>query len=249
MRKLHVLMKKEELQEEKLKDKIVVVFDILMATTTIATVLENGAKEVIPVKDSEEAYEVAKNFDHQDYCLAGEYLGRTINGFLDPYPQALKRHVKDKSVILSTTNGTVAIRHAQKAKETYAASMLNSMAIANHIFSTNLNKTVLLVCSGSHGSFNLEDFYGAGYFIECLFQCSNQWTLTDSATAAHLFYEGNKDNGEKIMLTSRVGKKIHSAGYGDELKFASQKSVYDQIVKFTNGKCTVLNKMNEELKK
>jgi 2-phosphosulfolactate phosphatase len=118
--KVHVVLKKEELIEEKLEGKIAVVFDILLATSTITTVLHEGAKAVIPVMDGKEALHTASAFSKEEIVLVGEYQGKTIEGFLDPNPSSLKESIPDKTVILSTTNGTVAIRKASEAKKVYA---------------------------------------------------------------------------------------------------------------------------------
>lgn len=116
--KLHVILQKEAIMPELInKDKVAVVFDILLATTTIATLLHHGAKEVIPVMDGEEALKVAGSFEKSATIIAGESEGLTIEGFVDPLPTILKYVAKGKTIILSTTNGTVAIRHVENAKK------------------------------------------------------------------------------------------------------------------------------------
>src|SRR6478752_738165 len=119
--KVHVILKKEELLAKKLEGKTVVIFDVLLATSTIAAALQQGAIEVIPVKNEEEALKKAETYKPDEIALVGEYRGKTIEGFFDPNPSTLKEHVQNKAVILSTTNGTVAIHNAEKAKHVYAA--------------------------------------------------------------------------------------------------------------------------------
>ncbi len=110
--KLHVILQKEAIVPELIdKDKVAVVFDVLLATTTIATLLHHGAKKIIPVMDGEEALKVAASFEKSTTIIAGESEGLTIEGFVDPLPTLLKDVAKGKTIILSTTNGTVAIRH------------------------------------------------------------------------------------------------------------------------------------------
>lgn len=96
MGKIHVVTRKEEIDGAKMKDKIAVVFDVLLATSTIATVLEHGARSVIPVLDGEQARSLAAEMNKDDCMLVGEYEGRTIDGFLDPNPSALKAFAKGK---------------------------------------------------------------------------------------------------------------------------------------------------------
>ncbi|GGK30609.1 putative 2-phosphosulfolactate phosphatase [Caldalkalibacillus thermarum] len=221
MGKIHLLMRKEELIEEKLQDKVVVVLDILLATTTIVTVLEHGAKEVIPVLDEKEARQRAKRYSAGEPLLAGEYQGKTIDGFLDPGPTFLKEKVKGKTVILSTTNGTVAIRKSAGAEKVYIGALLNGERVAQKIVSDHHDKTILIVCSGSGGAFNLEDFYGAGYLSHCLVRHQHQpWELTDAAQAALLFYQSRKGQGESVLKCSRVGQMLMRQGFGHEVLYA-----------------------------
>ncbi|TYR78609.1 2-phosphosulfolactate phosphatase [Priestia megaterium] len=236
--KVHVVLKKEELQEEKLDGKTAVVFDILLATSTITAVLQEGAKAVIPVMDEAEARELAKQFSPEEIALVGEYGGKTIEGFLDPNPSSLKEFIQNKTVILSTTNGTVAIRKASEAKKVYAASLLNSEVVAEMILRNNENETILLVCSGSSGQFCLEDLYGAGYFLQCLLNRA-AFTLTDAARAALLFYQSYKDEAVQILGQSAVGQMLMQYGFDEEVGFVSRKSVYSIVPQVVDG--TIIN--------
>src|SRR5206468_7318518 len=114
--KIHVLMKKEELDTVRLPGKIVVVLDILFATSTMVTALAHGATEVIPVLDESAARTQAKTFTQNSFVLAGELYADTIAGFAHPAPLSLLEHgVEGKTLIYSTTNGTVAMTQAAGA--------------------------------------------------------------------------------------------------------------------------------------
>lgn len=95
--KVHVILKKEELLAEKLEGKTVVIFDVLLATSTIAAALQQGATEVIPVRNEEEARNKAKTYKPDEIVLVGEYRGKTIEGFFDPSPSTIKQHVQNKT--------------------------------------------------------------------------------------------------------------------------------------------------------
>lgn len=134
MGKIHLLLKKEELDQQKVKDnKIVIVFDILLATSTISSALEFGAKEVIPVLNGREAQKEVIGRQEGSYVLVGEYEGKTLDGFLSPNPLELRERISGKTVILSTTNGTVALKGASSAKTVYAASLVNNQAVASYV--------------------------------------------------------------------------------------------------------------------
>lgn len=247
MTKIHLLMKKEEMDQQKLSgNKIVVIFDILLATSTITASLEFGAKEVIPVLNGKEALEIADGFSTNETVLIGEYNGATLDGFHSPNPLALRNEVNGKTIILSTTNGTIALKNAQAAKKVYAASILNSKSVVNHIRQTYDDETIVLVCAGSFGHFNMEDFYGAGYFIDCLLSETILLEMTDASLAALHFYRGFKDKEIEILAESRVGKMMVNYGFEAELHFVSQKSIFNVVPMLENGKRIVDVKLSEK---
>ncbi|MGG2088430.1 2-phosphosulfolactate phosphatase [Priestia aryabhattai] len=233
--KVHVILKKEELLAKKLEGKTVVIFDVLLATSTIAVALQQGATEVIPVKNEEEAREKAKTYKPDDIALVGEYRGKTIEGFFDPSPSTLKQHVQNKTVILSTTNGTVAIHNAEKANHVYAASLLNGEAVASAVCQPSQDEIVLLVCSGSSNRFCLENLYGAGYFISCLLQFKTFY-LTDAAKASLLLYEAYEHSPVEILKHSAVGEMLTQYGSMEEIDFVSRKNVYSVVPKVVKKK-------------
>ena len=71
-------------------------------------------------------------------------------------------------LIYSTTNGTVAIKNSINAKKIYVGSLLNAKATIDDLINNYNEETILIICSGSIGRPNLEDTFGAGYFINLL---------------------------------------------------------------------------------
>src|SRR5699024_10138815 len=164
--KINLLMKKVEIDTEKIdQTKIAAVLDILIATTSITAALAEGGKDVIPVLNEVAAISDKKKYNDKEDCIVVEAGRFVIDGFLTPVLLSLCKYVQGKKVILSTTNGTVAIRSTLQAKKTYTASLLNSVAVAKDITSHYNNESILIICAGSSGQFCLEDFYGAGYLI------------------------------------------------------------------------------------
>ncbi len=235
-------MKKEEINHEKIDDtKIAVVLDILMATTSITAALAEGAECVVPVLNESEAKSEKKKYDDEEVCLAGEDGGLVIDGFLNPVPTSLCQHVSGRKLILSTTNGTIAIRGAAKAKTTYAASLLNGAAVAEDIVNHYNGETILIICSGSSNQFCLEDFYGAGYFIEELTKITDkdQLELTDSANSAALFYNAFSNQAESILNQSKVGQMLVKAGFEKDIEFTCKKNTVDLVPKLRGQRIIV----------
>jgi 2-phosphosulfolactate phosphatase len=235
MAKIHVLLKKEELDRERLEGKVVVVIDVLFATSTIVTALASGAVEVIPTLGGEAALAEAARRPAGSFVLAGELNAETLAGFSHPTPLALLRAgVEGKAVVYSTTNGTVALGKAREAARVYAGALLNGEAVAERIASTSRGETVLLVCSGSADAFNLEDFYGAGYLVSLLAsRLPGAHELSDAALAARLLHE--RCDALDCLSRSRIGRLMRERGVEEEVAFAAQKSRYQVVPELCDG--------------
>lgn len=239
--KVHVVFSKEEIDSKKIDSgKVAVVFDVLLATTTIAALLHYGAKEIIPVLDAKEALRVRSSLDEGSVILAGELNGKTIDGFSAPIPARLKDSVEGKTVILSTTNGTVAIRKVTSAKMVYAASLLNAEAVAKRIIVEHVDHTIIAVCAGSGGQFCMEDFYGAGCFINELLVRTGSWEMTDAAKAALFFYRGNQDRAAEIFKASRTGGMMIREDLLADVLFASEQGTVPIVPQLENGRLVVM---------
>lgn len=240
--KVHVLLKKEEIDTDKLNhDHVVVVLDVLLATSTITACLAAGAREVYPVLHEQEAIQLARDIAKNNPIVAGEMAGETIRNFEDPLPLSLRNKVKDRSVILSTTNGTVAIKKASRAKEVYIASLLNMQAIVNKLCQSNVNDTIIIVCSGSQNSFCMEDFYGAGSIVDALSKTMKpkSFSVTDSARNAQLFYEAYKNQALAILEQSKVGEQMLELGLEAELSYVSKLNALPIVPKWEEGKIII----------
>ncbi len=236
MGKIHLLLKKEEIDGEKLKDQVAVVFDVFLASSVVTAALHFGAKEVIPVFKGDEALQVAKELEQNRCVLVGEHEGRALEGFHLPVPLSLKGSMEGKTMILSTTNGTVAVRKASVANKVYICSLLNGLAVAEKVTADHVDDSLVIICSGSSGSFSLEDFYGAGYFLDCLISREPKaWELTDSAQAAFLFYRGNQHNHHEVLRNTRVGRMLLRSGWEQDLDYVTQRGILS-IVPYVEGK-------------
>ena len=224
--KLHVLTKKEELDSVRLPGKVVVVLDILFATTTMVTALAHGATEVLPVLDESEARARARQLPPDSFVLSGELYAETLPGFAHPAPLSLLAHgIAGKSLVYSTTNGTVAMMQPARAARMYCGALLNARALAEHILAQHARETILIVCSGSGNNFNLEDFYGAGYFVECFRE--HVGDLSDAAKAALALYRQTK--APEALLDCRVGRMMAARGLAREVEFACQRDAFPVV--------------------
>ena len=135
MTRLRVLLTREEIVPERLQGATAVVIDVFMATTTLLTVLENGARGVYPVASLQEADEVAAELDQDRLLRGGEQGAARIEGYdHGPFPDEYAPGVvENKDVIFVTTNGTRAIADAAPAQRVLLGSLRNAPAVARFL--------------------------------------------------------------------------------------------------------------------
>jgi 2-phosphosulfolactate phosphatase len=234
--RIHVLGRKEDLDAVRLPGKVVIVLDVLFATSTIVAALGHGAPSVIPALDEAAARAEGASHAPGSYVLAGELYAETLPGFAPPTPLALVEHgVAGKHVIYSTTNGTVALQSAGEADHVYAAALLNGRAVVDHVLARHPDRTILILCSGSLGNFNLEDFYGAGYLVQLLAErLGEQADFSDAARVARTLFR----SGDPVptLTDCRVGRMMTERGLAHEIAYAAQLSALAVVPRLEAGR-------------
>ena len=186
---------------------IVVVIDILRATSAICTAFENGAVSIIPVATVSEA----RDYKENGYLVAAERDGYVLD-FADfgnsPFNFSPEK-VAGKTIVYSTTNGTGIIKVASAAGFIIIGSFLNIRALTEWI--SEQDRNVVLFCAGWKNRFNLEDTICAGAIAERLMSTSLYSTICDSTHAAiDLWSLAKKDISayiEKVAQRSRLRDK------------------------------------------
>lgn len=238
--KVHVLFRKEDLDGMRLAGKVVIVLDILFATSTIVTAFAHGATEVIPTLDEWGARAKAAELPEGSFIAAGELNAITLDGFAPPTPLALLEYgVRGKTIVYSTTNGTVALQLSAGADHVYAGAMLNAEAVVAHVRKHHPDDTVLIVCSGSAGTVNLEDLVGAGYFVDLFArELGGAGDLSDAALAAHVVFRAG--NPFEALMRSRVGRMMEDRNLVHEVEYAACRSNLSQVPKLVDGRLVLV---------
>ena len=187
-------------------EAVVVVSDILRASSAIVTAFMNGVERIIPVGTLDEA----RAYKEQGFMVAAERDG-IVRDFADfgnsPYNFSPER-VKGNQIVYSTTNGTNAIHLASSGKQVLIGAYLNISALASHIRRTG--KDLLILCAGRKNKFNLEDTLFAGALSRLVLKDEQYYTICDATLGAMDLYEAAEADMmayiEKVAQRHRLKK-------------------------------------------
>lgn len=181
-------------------DAIVVVTDVLRASTAIVSAFMNGVERIIPVGTLEEA----KAYKDKGFMVAAERDG-LVRDFADfgnsPYNFTPER-VAGKQIVYSTTNGTNAIHLASSGGQVLIGAYLNLGALASYI--RKEQKDLLVLCAGWKNKFNLEDTLFAGALAELVLEDEHFTTICDASLGAIDLY--NVARGDMMGYISKVAQ-------------------------------------------
>ncbi len=211
-----------QLDEMQLKDRIVVVIDVLRASTSIAMALRSGAKEIIPVSNIESAVKISGSLFGDVVLRAGERNARMIEGFnLGNSPTEYTPDVvRGKSIIFLTTNGSVAMVRGRHAKTLIVAGFVNLSAVVDHLCELQSDFTV--VCAGKENTFCIEDAVCAGRIINTLSKETKLEIIPDDAgLAAATLDKLLGKNILKLLKSSEHGRYLTEIGFGEDLKICA----------------------------
>ncbi|PWD99860.1 2-phosphosulfolactate phosphatase [Marinilabilia rubra] len=227
--KLNVLFSASELSEDKIEGKTAVVVDVLRATSVMVTALNNGAEKVFPVLSSSEAFKYKMENDAK-IILAGERNTDRIDGFdYGNSPLEMKNEVvSDATLVMTTTNGTRAIRGAEKASDLFIASFLNAESTVNALL---LHENIVLICSGTDGGFSLEDTLCAGYLADLISKVDKDILLSDAALASRKLYLSVEDDMRLFAANGRHYGILKAKGRCADLEYCFRKNEVPVVCK------------------
>jgi 2-phosphosulfolactate phosphatase len=219
-----------------LEDKLVIVIDVLRATSTMVTALANGCQSIIPVLSPEDAIE--RRLTLPGSLLGGERYAITIEGFdlgNSPFDYVPEK-VGGKKVIITTTNGTRAIRDASAAPKIWMASFLNMhsivLAALRQFENSDKLQGIVVFCAGTEERFDLPDTLCAGMLIDGL---GTNVTLNDLGEAARMLYRSSENYLVDKIRDSVHGKKLISLGFERDVVYCSTPNVLPIIPVFKEG--------------
>jgi 2-phosphosulfolactate phosphatase len=200
-----------------IEDSIVVVIDILRATSSIVYGIDNGATAIIPVAQVEDCLQ----YVDQDYLLAAERNGEVVKGYdfgNSPFSYTAEK-VAGKTIVLTTTNGTKALHLArERAHQVVIGSFLNLEALCSWL--RLQDKSVLLLCAGWKDNFNLEDTLFAGAVVTEIKEAFH--IFDDSSVAAEDLYLLAKSDLRAYIHKSSHSHRLAALNIEEDVKFCLQ---------------------------
>jgi len=221
--RVQLFITSEPLYKVNFEKKTVVVVDVLRSSTSICTILQAGARGVIPTAGPGEAGEMFAKLGSENTVLAGEREGTKIENFqfgnspLEFNPET----VGGKNVILCTTNGTKIFAQVAKAKLILSGALVNISIVAAAV--AEANNDAIIVCSGHVGGFSIEDTLCGGRLIDLLKNSHHCYLeLNDAAALALLLYETNRSDLQKAIGRGEHGRYLTEIGFGRDVEISAE---------------------------
>jgi 2-phosphosulfolactate phosphatase len=223
-----------------LSNSIVVIIDVLRATSTITTALYNGAKSVIPVDSVSRCIELGKQIDG---ITAGERDGKIAEGLQHgnspfEYP---REFIEGKVLVLTTTNGTRLLHMALEkgAKEIITGSFPNLSAVCDHLI--EMKQNVVLGCAAWKDRVNMEDSLFAGAVIS---RVKNYFDINcDSSHIAESMYEKGKKDLFSFIKNNNASHyyRLMNFGLEKDIRYCLTADAANVLPIYREGKLVVKN--------
>jgi 2-phosphosulfolactate phosphatase len=222
-RKVEVCLSPRLVDRFDISNRIVVVTDVLRATSAMVAGLANGVTAIRPV----ETVEASAELRAQGYLAAAEREGQVVAGFdfgNSPYA-FMKPEVNGQKIALTTTNGTRAIALVAAAPLVLIGAFVNLGAILN--FLAHRSEDVLVLCSGWKDNFNLEDSLFAGAIVAGL--RGPEVSNCDAGVATALLYEQLKGDLFGAIQQSSHYQRLAKMGIEEDIRFCMQRDVFSVV--------------------
>lgn len=216
MARIQVCLSPALLQYYDLTNQIVVVTDVLRATSTMVEALDLGIESIIPVATREEAMTY---IGLDGYLVAGERDGKKVEGFdLGNSPMDLQAHQEEllgNTLVMTTTNGTKAIKASQNADRIFIGALTNVDAVARHI--VQFEQDILVLCAGWKNKVNMEDSLFGGALCSRLQHEVDVYG--DAAIMTKQLFEADENHLYDSIKNATHFKRLQSHGIEEDIKY------------------------------
>jgi 2-phosphosulfolactate phosphatase len=220
-------------------EAIVIVVDVLRATTAICAAFMNGVEQIIPVATINEARE----YKQKGFLVAAERDGIVLD-FADfgnsPF-NFTPDNVGGKTVVYSTTNGTQAIQLASKCFKVVVGAFSNITALSD--WAVSENRDIIVLCAGWKNRFSLEDSLLAGAIAEKILEHANYYTICDSALAMVDLWQIAKTDLIGYIQKAAQRSRLRKNGLDDVIEFCHTPDITSIIPIYSKGVLINMNKL------
>jgi 2-phosphosulfolactate phosphatase len=230
--KLDVLFSPAGLAKDEVAGRAVFVIDVLRATTVACAALCHGARGILPARSIDEAIRLSAMPEAAGSLLIGERAGRPIPGFaLGNSPlEMTENRVRDRTLVMTTTNGTNAMLATEGATFVYLAAAANlTVAGARARELLGAGRDVVILCAGRSGGFSLDDAYTAGRLAVLAIGGGPAAGLNDAGLAAIDLAHRYGDDWQRPLERSAAGRHLIEIGYGADVSDAARQDQYPAL--------------------
>ncbi|MEM7455995.1 MAG: 2-phosphosulfolactate phosphatase [Planctomycetota bacterium] len=223
---------------ERLEGRAVIVVDVLRATSTIASALSAGADCIAPQPGIEAARTHHERLGPESR-LGGERGGRRVDGFHcgNSPREYTPENIGGRTLILATTNGTVAMESCRLASLVITGAFANISAVFERVKD---EPEITILCSGTDRRITSEDVLFAGAMAERILSAAgesgHELKMNDSATIAHQHWQFASNairSGEKTLAdffrVAHGGVNLVRNGYEEDVIFAANLDTFDVV--------------------
>lgn len=221
-----------------LENAIVVVIDVLRATTSMCVAFGHGVRSMIPVLTTDEGLE----YKRKGFLTAGERDGEQVEGFdfgNSPF-SFMTEEIRGKDIVMTTTNGTKAIKAAValNAMEVVVGAFPNLTALSNYLIERNEN--IVLVCSAWKDKPNLEDTIFAGAMVNRLRPYFRLYE--DTALIAETLYRAaNRRKRYFLRSSSHFNRLFHKLQIQKDVKYSLRRDTHPVVPKLYGDHLVEIN--------
>mgnify|MGYP001455782184 CR=1 FL=1 len=214
--KVDIALSVSQLKQEDICRSAVIVIDALRATSTIITALHQGCRKVIPVETLGQALQ---SHGKPDTLLIGERFSKKVPGFdLPNSPSVIsQRDLTGKTIVITSTNGTKALKKVKKAPRVLVGSFVNVSHCVDQVLSEK--GSVLIVCAGRHGELAIEDGLAAGCIVHLLKERAENIECTDTALLLEYHYVAKKEQLTELVFKGKTAGSLLKTGQKNDIHF------------------------------
>lgn len=253
--RVDVLTTPGELEGEDLSGALVIVVDVVRATTTLLAGLEAGARRAHAVESVEDALDLRRLIGEGGVVLCGERGGRRIEGFdLGNSPAEFEpESVAGKILVCTTTNGTRTLRRCESADELWLGCFRNRAALVEgcaRALRSGLGgqppSRFVIACAGKEGRPGLDDHLCAGLIVDGLAASVPETRLSDGARSARATAKEVGTPSAAFLATTAAGAALVDIGLEADLEYCAALDVSRSLPRWAEGGFSLLTDPAED---